>query len=104
MEFEANREGFPNGLKHTVEQIRSKQPNVKHIAVWHALVSTKRTYKKIAILKMYQFGYWGGIAPEGLLAQKYKTRTVLNRKGLREGEMTVIDPEDIGRFYEDAYT
>lgn len=39
VDFEANKEGFPRGMKHTVAQIREKHPNIQHIAVWHALVS-----------------------------------------------------------------
>lgn len=38
-DFEANKEGFPQGLQHTVTQIRKKHPNIQHVAVWHALVS-----------------------------------------------------------------
>ena len=38
-EFEANRDGFPSGLKQAVSSIRRKYPNIDHIAVWHALVS-----------------------------------------------------------------
>lgn len=38
MEFEANKQGFPRGLKQTVSEIRAKHKNIKHIAVWHALV------------------------------------------------------------------
>ena len=38
-EFEATKVGFPRGLKATVTDIRERHSNVKHIAVWHALVS-----------------------------------------------------------------
>lgn len=38
-EFEANKEGFPHGLKHTVVNIRDQHPDIQHIAVWHAIVS-----------------------------------------------------------------
>lgn len=38
-DFDANKEGFPQGLKHTVTQIRQKYANIEHIGVWHALVS-----------------------------------------------------------------
>ena len=38
-EFEANKKGFPKGLKHTATKIRDEHPNIEHIAVWHALVS-----------------------------------------------------------------
>lgn len=36
--FEANKEGFPNGLKSTITKLRTMFPNLRHIAVWHALV------------------------------------------------------------------
>ena len=39
-EFDANEEGFPQGLKRTVTQIRDNHPDIQHIAVWHAIVST----------------------------------------------------------------
>ncbi|KAI9894781.1 MAG: hypothetical protein M1814_002138 [Vezdaea aestivalis] len=87
VEFEANKRGFPKGLKHTVNQIRTRQPNIKHIAVWHALV-----------------GYWGAIAPDGKLAAEYKTINVLNKAGLADAEVrTMIAANDIDRFYEDFY-
>lgn len=38
-DFEANKEGFPKGLQHTVTQIRKNHPDIQHVAVWHALVS-----------------------------------------------------------------
>lgn len=44
-EFDANKEGFPQGLKHTVTQIRDSHPNIQHIAVWHAIVSRKAMQK-----------------------------------------------------------
>lgn len=37
-DFEANKEGFPQGLKHTVLNIREQHPDIQHIAVWHAIV------------------------------------------------------------------
>ena len=49
-EFDANKGGFPQGLKHTVTQIRDNHPDIQHIAVWHAIVSqatfTKQTEAK----------------------------------------------------------
>ena len=41
LEFEATQVGFPRGLKAAVTDIRSKHKNIKHIAVWHALVSSE---------------------------------------------------------------
>ncbi|KAF2876898.1 raffinose synthase protein-like protein Sip1 [Massariosphaeria phaeospora] len=87
MEFEATKTGFPGGLKPAVDEIRNKHKNIKHIAVWHAL-----------------FGYWGGIAPEGKIAQEYKTVTVQKKDGVSGGKMLVVAEEDVGRFYKDFYS
>lgn len=86
MEFEATKIGFPRGLKATVNDIRRKHKNIRHVAVWHAL-----------------FGYWGGIAPEGKIANEYKTVTVRKKKGVSGGTMLVVAEEDVGRFYNDFY-
>jgi hypothetical protein len=37
VEFEANK-NFPQGLKHTIDEIRGKYQHIQHIAVWHAMV------------------------------------------------------------------
>ncbi|KAI9682070.1 MAG: hypothetical protein M1817_000124 [Caeruleum heppii] len=86
--FEANNEGFPNGLKAAVDNIRKEYPNIQHIAVWHAIL-----------------GYWGGIAPKGELAAKYSTIDVRIKKGFRPpgGVMRVVDKVDVNKFYEDFY-
>ena len=38
-DFEANPRAFPKGLKSAVSNIRQKYPNIKHVCVWHAIVS-----------------------------------------------------------------
>ena len=83
--FDANKEGFPRGLRSTVIDIRDKHPNIAHIAVWHALL-----------------GYWGGISPTGAIAKKYKTKLV-QLKGIAQGSMTVVDADDAQRLYNDFY-
>ncbi|KAL8670601.1 MAG: hypothetical protein Q9168_004875, partial [Polycauliona sp. 1 TL-2023] len=86
-DFEANKEGFPNGLKHTATTIRDRHPNIQHIAVWHALL-----------------GYWGAVSPTGNIAKNYKTRTVRKSKDFfSKGMMTVVDEEDVSRMYDDFY-
>lgn len=85
--FEANKEGFPSGLQHTTSVIRQRHPNIGHIAVWHALM-----------------GYWGGIAPDGELAQQYKLKEVDRKDSVAGGRMLAIDPDDINRFYNDFYS
>ncbi|KAF4963939.1 hypothetical protein FSARC_8074 [Fusarium sarcochroum] len=90
-DFEAEPKAFPKGLKTTVSQIRKDHPHIQHIAVWHALL-----------------GYWGGIAPDGKLANTYKTIEVEREDADRRnlplgGRMTVIAQEDVNRFYDDFY-
>ncbi|KAF7887994.1 uncharacterized protein EAF01_011148 [Botrytis porri] len=92
IEFEAEREAFPNGLKHTVSLIRQKQPSIQHVAVWHAIL-----------------GYWGGLASDGKIAETYKTVEVIRRDSERRnlplgGKMTVVAKEDVRQFYDDFYS
>lgn len=95
-QFEAHPKGFPKGLKHTVEGIRQAHPNIEHVAVWHALL-----------------GYWGGISPDGDLAQRFKTKQVKIKdpaangpmaENLPDGTILAIDPDDIKRFYNEFYS
>jgi hypothetical protein len=48
-------------------------------------------------------GYWGGISPTGKIAKEYKTRQVQKKHGPMGGTMTVVDPDDVQRFYDDFY-
>ncbi|KAI5922040.1 raffinose synthase Sip1 [Camillea tinctor] len=84
--FDAEPKAFPKGLKKTVAQLRAKLPSIQHVAVWHALL-----------------GYWGGICPSGSLAGRYKTVTVDRDDPSLGGPMTVIDKEDVSKFYDDFY-
>lgn len=86
VEFDANKTGFPQGLKATVSGIRKKHPKIPHIAVWHAIL-----------------GYWGGIAKGGKIAKEYKTIEVEKEKGVAEGKMLVVDEPDVQRMYNDFY-
>ncbi|KAF1817017.1 raffinose synthase protein-like protein Sip1 [Eremomyces bilateralis CBS 781.70] len=86
MEFEANKQGFPNGLKHTVDTIRKKHPNVTHVAVWHALL-----------------GYWSAVSPNGKIAKEYKIRKVQKSPGVTGNEWHVVDEQDVHRLYDDFY-
>lgn len=87
IEFEANKEGFPNGLAHTAAEIRQRHKNISHIAVWHAIL-----------------GYWGGISPDGQIAKDYKTAEVIKKDGVSGGKMLVVDEEDVPRLYDDFYS
>ncbi|KAF1942148.1 glycoside hydrolase [Clathrospora elynae] len=86
MEFEANKKGFPRGLKATISDIRSKYKHIRHVAVWHAI-----------------FGYWGGIAPGGQIAKDYKTTVVELKDGVAGGKVMVVAEDDVDRFYKDFY-
>nr|POE77769.1 putative galactinol--sucrose galactosyltransferase 6 [Quercus suber] len=86
IEFEANKHGFPDGLKATTTEIRKRHPNINHIAVWHAIL-----------------GYWGGIDPQGSIAKSYKTIEVEKEAGVAEGKFTVVASEDAKRMYNDFY-
>ena len=86
-DFEANALGFPNGLKAAVDQIREAHPQIRDIAVWHALM-----------------GYWGGISANGSIAKTYKTVPVRFRDGLPlSGMRLAVHPDDIHRMYDDFY-
>ncbi|KAF2454354.1 raffinose synthase protein-like protein Sip1 [Lineolata rhizophorae] len=87
LEFEANKEGFPHGLSHTVSKVRGRHKSVSHVAVWHALL-----------------GYWGGISPDGAIAKEYKTIEVEKKPGVAAGKMLVVDEQDVARFYRDFYS
>ncbi|KAL8820556.1 MAG: hypothetical protein Q9191_007492 [Dirinaria sp. TL-2023a] len=87
-EFEANKEGFPEGLRYAVTEIRDNNPDIQHVAVWHAL-----------------FGYWGGISPTGDIAKNYKTKTLRKQPagGFAEDTITVVDADDAARYFNDFY-
>lgn len=89
-DFEANKEGFPRGLKHLTSTIRQNYANIKHIAVWHGL-----------------FGYWGGFSPDGNITRKYKSKQVQKiAEGFGDGEdrlITVVGAEDVRKMCYDFY-
>lgn len=91
MEFEADSDAFPQGLRGTVERIRTKHNHIHHIVVWHALL-----------------GYWGGVNPNGDIGKKYKTIEVMREEDTRRnlplgGKMHIVAREDVHRMYEDFY-
>ena len=86
-DFEATTDCFPSGLKAGIATIRAKYPQIRDIAVWHALL-----------------GYWGGVSPDGNLAKTYKITEVEKQPGVAGGTMFAIDPSDAHRMYDDFYT
>ncbi|KAJ2891640.1 putative galactinol--sucrose galactosyltransferase 6 [Zalerion maritima] len=91
LDFEAEPDAFPDGLQGTVGKIRSKHPQIRHLAVWHALL-----------------GYWGGVSPGGKLGKTYKTIEVMREEDRRRemplgGSMNIVAKQDVHRFYDDFY-
>ncbi|KAJ6258918.1 Alpha-galactosidase [Drechslerella dactyloides] len=78
-DFEANKAGFPGGLRSLVDDIKNKHRAVKHVAVWHGIL-----------------GYWNGISPNGWIASKYSLRRMRNG-------IYVVSKEDVIQFYDDFY-
>lgn len=90
-DFQAEPKTFPRGLKALISDIRAKHKNIQRISIWHALL-----------------GYWAGLAPSGPLAKRYKTIQVTRADPEKsqlpiDGQMTVVAPEDMRRFYDDFY-
>lgn len=50
-----------------------------------------------------KFGYWGGISPDGKIAETYKTRQVHKQDGVAGGTFTVVDADDAAQMYDDFY-
>ncbi len=50
-----------------------------------------------------KLGYWGGISPEGKIAQSYKTKLVRKQDGVAGGSFTVVDADDAAQMYDDFY-
>lgn len=97
--FEANT-NFPKGLAHTTLEIRGRFKNIKHIAVWHALVSSGLMLCTKQSLINNQLGYWEGIAPGGWVDTNYKCTMVKWHGGW---DVRVVDEPDVGRLYDDFY-
>lgn len=88
-EFDANKENFPHGLKHTISRLRERHPHINHIAVWHGI-----------------FGYWNGVSPTGAIAKNYATKEV-KKQGhedyMGNGTTVTVTAEDVHRLYDDFY-
>jgi Raffinose synthase or seed imbibition protein Sip1 len=86
-DFEANEEGFPDKLRGLTADIRHCHPTIEHIGVWHGV-----------------FGYWGGVAPDGSLAKKYRTKPVHKERDYCDiDSFTVIKGEDASQMFDDFY-
>ncbi|CAO2649606.1 Nn.00g069910.m01.CDS01 [Neocucurbitaria sp. VM-36] len=88
-DFQANKENFPQGLRHLTEQVRQYQPYIKHIAVWHGI-----------------FGYWGGVSHNGHIAKCYETKEVQRQTQesyMSGGTITVVAASEVNRMYDDFY-
>ena len=72
-------------------KVRTKAPELKHVTVWHALL-----------------GYWGGMAPQGAIANTYDTVEIPVVDDTRpnlpfENKITVVDRNAIRSLYTDFY-
>ena len=107
MEFEANKKGFPKGLKRTVSLLRERNPHIRNVSVWHALVCETRLplLQTTTLTQIFKLGYWGGIAPDGPIASEYRTIDVTMTFSSKNpgGIMCAVHPDDVKRFYEDFY-
>ncbi len=61
--FDAEPAKFPQGLRHTIEQLKGKF-GIRWVGVWHTIA-----------------GYWGGIDPESALARQYAAYLAENARG-----------------------
>ena len=52
-----------------------------------------------------QLGYWGGIAPSGKIAQRYKTVCAPVRRGaiIRRADMAIVSGDEAGELYQEFY-
>ncbi|KAJ2824543.1 hypothetical protein GGI24_003379, partial [Coemansia furcata] len=86
-EIFANKDKFPGQLQQTVKVL--SELGITRVGVWHAL-----------------WGYWGGIDPLGLLAQRYKLEKY-QRKWCptvkTESEVWLISKTSIAAFYNEFY-
>lgn len=71
-EFEANKKGFPKGLKHTATKIRDEHPNIQHIAVWHALVISLPIVRQLALTPYPRWATGLPYLPKGRLPKNTK--------------------------------
>ncbi|MDQ8188389.1 Sip1-related alpha-galactosidase [Pelagicoccus sp. SDUM812002] len=91
--FSTNTERFPDGLGELTNTLRERH-QLRWIGVWHTLQ-----------------GYWGGIDPEGPLADRYPLETTLGQMKVFAGwpEQYAIEKrvhvarEGIGEFFQDYY-
>ncbi|KAI8891141.1 glycoside hydrolase family 36 protein [Backusella circina FSU 941] len=79
--FDAIESKFPGGLKHSVEVLKRKYPNLKYIGVWHAL-----------------WGYWKGIDEAFADANQYGPLVA------KQGDASSVGlVEEVEKFYFDFY-
>lgn len=86
--YKADKTKLPQGLSDLAKRIKSENPEIEEIGVWHALL-----------------GYWGAFAQEGYIADNYETRDIDGKMYYADpAELKVVAPKDIMRFYNDFYT
>jgi len=55
-EFDADKKYFPDGLKSAVAKIKSQNPSINRIAVWHTMVSTTLDYALVSDQSSWDIG------------------------------------------------
>jgi hypothetical protein len=83
VDFEADPNRFPKGLKGLVDDIRTSFPYIKDVGVWSTIV-----------------GYWNGFSHGSKADQAYKT--IDCQWGNRT--IRVVDRDDVFKFYEDYFS
>jgi hypothetical protein len=85
--FQANKEGFPNGLSGLIKKVKERYPHIQYVGVWHAIL-----------------GYWAGLSHDTELAKTYKTRMTRCKVRLSvTTDVLIVDPVDVHRMYDDFY-
>lgn len=87
-DFTINARKFPSGLGSLVQTVKQRY-GVTWFGVWHGFQ-----------------GYWGGIRPDGALAQRYAwfhNRAVIRPWAPKMVDLYLVEPAVVARFYNELY-
>lgn len=85
--YKAPASKLPDGLDKFIENVKSENPLIDEIGIWHALL-----------------GYWGAIAKQGHIANTYETWEIDGKMFYAEPTvLKVVSPKDVQAFYDDFY-
>lgn len=86
--YKAQKSKIPQGLSELVKTIKSENPEIGEVGVWHALM-----------------GYWGAFAKQGYINDTYETRVLDGKMYFADpADVKVITANNIDKFYDDFYT